>query len=109
MCGQAAVRVTSRTNSLKPTFTISIRSLSTSALALAVTFPAVPVGALPPAVVPLPVTPPVALVATPGLEAMAEPEDSFCNKPKLSTFITAEGDPLCLVGSSLGSSPNTIT
>lgn len=75
------------TNSPQPkASTSSFRSPSTSVLAFAVAFPAVPVGAPPPAVVPLSVAPPVALVTTPGLEAKA---DSFCNKPKLFTVLTA--------------------
>lgn len=65
---------------------VSIWGLSTSVLALDVIFPGVAVGALPPAVVPLLVAPPVAVVATIDFEAMAEPDDSFCNAPKSSTF-----------------------
>lgn len=65
---------------------VSIWGLSTSVLALGVIFPGVAVGALPPAVVPLPVALPVAVVTTTDFEAMADPGDSFCNAPKSSTF-----------------------
>ena len=55
----------------------SIQSLSTSGLALVGSFPAVPTAVLPPAVMPLPVAPPV--VTIPGFVAMADPDDAFCN------------------------------
>lgn len=70
-------------------FYLGTQSPSTSVLALGVTFPAVPIEALPPALAPLPVAPPVAVVTTPGFVAMADPDDAFCNAPKSSTFIIA--------------------
>lgn len=60
-------------------FYLGIQSLSTSDLALGDTFPAVPTEALPPAVTPLAVAPPDAVVTTPGFVAMADPDDAFCN------------------------------
>lgn len=73
------IQVTSHPNSQKPPFNfyLGIQSPSTSVLALGATFPAVPIEALPPAVTPLPVAPPVA----PGFVAMAVPDDAVCNAP----------------------------
>lgn len=86
------IHVTSQQTAKSPLhFYSGIQSLSTSGLALGASFPAVPTEALPPAVTPLPVAPPVAAVTTPGFVAMADPDDAFCNAPgveKSSTFIT---------------------
>lgn len=62
-------------------FQSGIQSPSTSGLALGAPFPAVPTEALPPAVTPLPVAPPVASTTTAGFVAMADPDVDFCNAP----------------------------
>lgn len=68
-------------------FYLGIQTLSTSGWLLGASFPAVPTEAYPPAVMPLPVAPPVAVETSPGFVAMADPDDAFCNTPGVEKSI----------------------
>lgn len=68
-------------------FYFEARHLSTSGLALGESFPVVPALAAVPAVTPLPVAPPAAMVTTPGFVVMVDPEGAFCNAPSMGKWI----------------------